>query len=382
MLRAEPLEGRTMLSAAAPTTSSLLQALQIHGPVSDKTFLPVVEGPIFTLMPLEGGFVFSQHGAADADGAAPFSTSVFRVDASIGELLSLGNLDSADATAAVWSNYDALEIGGLIPRTIPAEKIVPDPPSQSVTIRETSAPASKEGGMIPIVVIPAPLEEIKQATGEAELASSSSPSQTPVQAELTALSQTSDAKSPAREIYGEWARAAVFEIAGGEPVAERFVGKPRVPTAASAPLSSAQSPVRDTASSESSPPSTATVAPAAHDSAAIQLPSSNVAIPFVSLGGISQLLLLEATPVNEPAPVDGAADAPAGALPQEVLEAAFEQVGNGELAIASSSTDRLRLQSWLSGTPLLLLFALERVAVRNRRRNRAGETAVQAVLRD
>jgi hypothetical protein len=59
----------------------------------------------------------------------------------------------------------------------------------------------------------------------------------------------------------------------------------------------------------------------------------------------------------------------------DALASAFDQIDGDDLAIASTMSDRVRV-NWLSGTPLLLMFALERVTARksrNRQMNIVGE---------
>jgi hypothetical protein len=68
--------------------------------------------------------------------------------------------------------------------------------------------------------------------------------------------------------------------------------------------------------------------------------------------------------------------------PDDVLETAFEQIGGSDYALLASSADhRIWLNSWISGMPLLLMFALERVATRNSRQRRASEGTIEAVRR-
>ena len=55
----------------------------------------------------------------------------------------------------------------------------------------------------------------------------------------------------------------------------------------------------------------------------------------------------------------GAIAKPADEHPGKSVERPFEQIGDGEYALPSPSTERARLHGWLSGTPLLLLLALE-----------------------
>jgi hypothetical protein len=62
-----------------------------------------------------------------------------------------------------------------------------------------------------------------------------------------------------------------------------------------------------------------------------------------------------------------------------VVEAAFDDIGEVEHAIPSTSADRSPLPSWLSGTPLLLMFALERIASHKSRRRRSRETTIEVV---
>jgi hypothetical protein len=56
-----------------------------------------------------------------------------------------------------------------------------------------------------------------------------------------------------------------------------------------------------------------------------------------------------------------------------VLAAAFDELGGEELELAAPASNYLRLNTWLNGTPLLLIFALERVTARRSRSRSAHE---------
>jgi hypothetical protein len=64
---------------------------------------------------------------------------------------------------------------------------------------------------------------------------------------------------------------------------------------------------------------------------------------------------------------------PAATPAADVLAAAFDELGGEELELAAPASNYLRLNSWLSGTPLLLIFALERVTARRWRSRSAHD---------
>ena len=88
---------------------------------------------------------------------------------------------------------------------------------------------------------------------------------------------------------------------------------------------------------------------------------------------------LQTMPPNEGALDAGASLTPVDKKRDEAVEAAFDQLGDSEYALPSPSSDRVRLQSWLSGTPLLLMLALERMTARKSRRRRATDSIVAVV---
>jgi hypothetical protein len=384
-LRAEVLEGRMMLSVASPVPSYAWQSLSFGSEVGQQTFMLSPEGSVAKLMPVEGGFVLGDRlttnyvlsgtvVAADYDLSSP----------TIADLLTNGSPLSTHDTIQAWANYDMSGTGGFVPRVVSAASIEPAllPVTQSDPHESSATMNPPEGGMIAIKPIAGPSKPIEELEG-----AESSLTKSLRRAQATGLSSSPDAPSSARGITGEWARAVVFEIAGGEPIAD----SPRVNASQSEPIAahdqiSGARPAAPSAAIEDTGSASRILRKVAakqvsmvdQDSAGSE-PVVGVSTPSAIECGIFGAQLQTAMPLNERDTRSGAIVTPSDAQPVEAVEAAFDRLGDGEYALPSASTDRTRPHSWLSGTPLLLMFALERVAARNSRRRRATDAAVEVV---
>jgi hypothetical protein len=185
--------------------------------------------------------------------------------------------------------------------------------------------------------------------------------------------------SSAPAVSGEWARAAVFEIAGGEPLAgnaqvqderlERADSAPDHDTPESASMSDAKWNLLrkglDTAQVPVDSASLNEVEPI--DTAARETLATLDDAALLDLTSIALIDQHAATMNGEVSQVSARSD--------DAFAAAFDQLGADDLALAATVSDRVRV-NWLSGTPLLLMFALERVTARksrNRQTNIVGE---------
>jgi hypothetical protein len=352
--------------------------------------------PLVTPAPLEGGFVVNQLSAANYH----LWTTNFGSSASISSDLdshligysgSLDGWSTVDAAGyVVWRNFGTLGNGGFVARSINLDEIISSLPlsSQTNANRDDTPLESSDGGLISIDPNP-PVPDLAKSTNRQEGESSDS-------AEPSLLRSQSDRVSAPlsthREIFGEWARAAVFEIAGGEPMANRVQteaahSRSAAASTPSSPSDSAPSSLvahtdRDhsprTSKSEA-PHAAATSHPAAGRGAAASQPAIDLSdhsaaadsIPFLD----SQAAFWLIEPSRHALPLQLAA------YPQldEAVDLAFDQIGDGEHVLTPLSSDRSRLDNWIGGAPLLLMFALERISARSSRRRRAAERRLEAI---
>ncbi len=406
-LRAELLEGRMMLSAAP------LAFVAPDLPVDMYTFIRRDEfGYIFTLrgdlaatgenakLPTqglvnEGGFV-STNGAgytvshtpafytdfADtfliAKAATNVTTSYFDRSVTMLDLLEVPTPLSASDGFNVWSEFEWSSNTGYVPQVFdsPAAESGPSPLVQPISV-DADGGASHEGGAISIQWPTTPTNpgaEPKQP--EPSLAALLMDSQDSASTQKPANSNRMTSSAPA--VSGEWARAAVFEIAGGEPLAENAPSHDqRLEPADSAPVHDAPE------SSSVSDSKSHTLRKASLDSAQLPVGSASMneveptdVIARETLATLDDAALIDLTGValldEQAATINGGVVTPHS---DDALAAAFDQLGGDDLALASTVSDRVRV-NWLSGTPLLLMFALERFTARksrNQRMNIVGE---------
>lgn len=269
---------------------------------------------------------------------------------------------------AQWqTDYLILSGPGVQLQVIPAwsDNVAPEPAIQPVVVGPSpSNPGVSEGGSIPIHAIFADFRKDSHLASAAKTASTT--------ARETSVDSPALARrtlTPDNAIAGEWARAMVFEIAGGEPTAsdshrpadtgeslqhseplssvEQLQQNPKTANSHSAALPSEGSPVGEPAQ----PPA----AQANEQIAAIvtQLMSDG---KLAAANGVGQSSVGYAAGAQNP---DAAALAAA---------AVFDQLGEGNAAVIESRVDG---NSWLRSigtSPLLMVLALERIAALNSRR--------------
>jgi hypothetical protein len=202
--------------------------------------------------------------------------------------------------------------------------------------------------------------------------------------------ESPEADDPVAQISGEWARAAVFEVAGGEPMADTLASRERQIDFAPMSIPSSSSQTTDAAESDAGDEASPTKlrrdgkTSAASDVAA-DVPSQRTHAEglrravFEGDDWMQQAQL--GAPLYDRASHGGLLATPAAVPTDEVLAAAFDELGGEELELAAPASDYLRLNSWLSGTPLLLIFALDRVTARRSRPRSANDKAGNSLRR-
>jgi hypothetical protein len=371
------MESRMMLSAAAPT-------LEVSLPVAPNE--AGGDQQIFTAMQVlmtspvnEGGFVLN--GTVIPSGTDYFS---YRDDSpTIPDLIGSDSTFGSFDESGVVGNGELFGTGGLVVRAVDFSS----PSRLSAAIRpanQLTVAATLEGGWITI----RPILDSEGRTVESEVEKSLA---TMGSAKTSLLAKVDEAESSGadeslREISGEWARAVVFEIAGGEPAAESLAFKE--PQVKFVPVSSPSSGSEAAETSASTEAALEAERPNARD-AASQTRARNRAVDDVSnvrsSHPVSDVSLREAfehgdlmaqsqlgIALFDRASRAGTVANPSALATDDVLAAAFDEIGDEELTVAAPASDYLRLNSWLSGTPLLLIFALERATARRSRGRQAS----------
>jgi hypothetical protein len=253
--------------------------------------------------------------------------------------------DGLQPAIIVGSNEDT----GLIPNIRP---IIAGPPANT--------PGQSEGGAIPI---PSLLTGLPNEITSTNKSLTSSKTSKPVAASTSSV------------IAGEWARAMVFEIAGGEPGAvtrtplNEEPALPKVDDASSQndePLSDldAKHPQENpNTSAQGVAPLTAKPQDAAADAA-----------PENSNAAASDVLIQSATneksqDANGNASLENARTSNHSNNPEaEAVTEAFDRLGKGDTALVESSTIGRFWSRSVIAMPLLMVLALERIAAANSRR--------------
>jgi hypothetical protein len=259
-----------------------------------------------------------------------------------------------------------------------------DPLAPLPFVSDYSTGASfQEGGFISLQ-----RERERVPTGESENSAATITSiaaNTLSSAEPVALVDSSELAPSLRELSGEWARAGVFEIAGGEPIAASI--ERATPQAApfSAPdLNAAQpsaNPPSETEKSSRFDASARGAADRGTPKEQVSKDANNVLPIDASLStsasdDLATAQLETAVLQNTSQSRDNLSGKLPTASPATTL-AAFEQLGEGRLALPSSFSDNLRLNHWLGSAPLLLIIALERMTARSSRRQRKTDGTIE-----
>jgi hypothetical protein len=353
-----------MLSAASPTLETTWPTISLGSEIGQQISTLRPPGSIVATSPLEGGFIANVQIWSASDASSVPMSAPYGSNPTIADLLSHGSSFSTDGTANSWSGVP--RSGGYVPRTIDAGGI--DAEQSPATRPDPGDKVGKpqEGGTISIKSLLASMNPNIEKR-HVESAAANSASKSLLQSEFYQRAEPPQAKLAVRAISGEWARAAVFEIAGGEPAvhsgqADNSHDRPVTTANQSAPAPEASPPIFFNSNSASTSRDAGDAAQTAPRQTTNGLP-----LPSSTLGDD----LTAQSPANlrnERTSHINALAKPADLQTDEAVVAAFDQIGNGEVALPAPTADRLRLNGWLSGTPLLLMFALERVAAHNARR--------------
>jgi hypothetical protein len=397
-LRAELLEGRMMLSAATVTSvtpmtpdAEYFSRLQAEFTATDWILTQPTQELAF-----EGGFVtagalYTVSASTQVSGlysnsadlvfsgnASQVLRSHFDSDVTMVDLLDISTPLSPAGGFEVWTEYDWSSDTGYVPQVFdsPAAESGLSPVVQPIS-DEVGGGASHDGGAISIKWPTTPTNpDVEPKQPEPSLAALLINSQDSAYGQKPA---NNNRMSSAPAVSGEWARAAVFEIAGGEPLAEN------------APSHDQRSQPDDSTSDHSAPESSnmsdaksnmlrkdLNIAQVPVDSASVTEVEPTDAAARETLATLDDAALLDLTSIallDEHAATMNGGVSQVSAHSDDALAAAFDQLDGDDLAIASTMSDRVRV-NWLSGTPLLLMFALERVTARksrNRQMNIVGE---------
>ena len=388
-LRVEAMESRLMLSNNAPGDEPpTWQEIPVSGNVVE---LVQVAAPIFKLnVQQEGGFINNGYSPIDYD----VLTADFQMSSQFSSLSTgqeVGNLLMQDRSAftvnaaggmggwAIINSQSFTEDASryLIYRGVDGDISLNDAPLANGILHDSATFAEHEGGVIPVEpllkligpgIVPTSVAKtnIKSLTGS----------------EAGGSLATFAGKSSLHEISGEWARAAVFEIAGGEPVSgglseNELSGKSQATLDDSATArdresltSTDESDVTGRLASHDAPADRNTEQPIPGDAtaAAAKNRGSNAMPTEVAVDGsmrpstVANILSNRVFGASEVAKASSRAD---GDPQSDAAAAAFDQIGASEVALSSPFSLDSTLRRSIGLMPLLLMLALERVAPRN-----------------
>jgi hypothetical protein len=234
-----------------------------------------------------------------------------------------------------------------------------------------SLPGSTEGGSIPIHAIFADFRQDGHlASGVKSVSSLLTEASIDLQASAHVTSTSNDA------VAGEWARATVFEIAGGEPSALTSLGEKSTntpgngdPILQSDPLSTIESPHQSTGHRATSSQAGATDGQVGQQSAQPE--------DLIAADDAPTNLPDRANPADTsdrriaPPTFEGSIRLASATNPETAaVEAVFHRLGEDKAVVVESN---LHGKSWLHSigtSPLLIALALERIAALNSRRAR------------
>jgi hypothetical protein len=359
----ETMEDRLMLSATTFENASLATTTTRYS-LSFGQF-NVTSGQLVSVVaPSEGGYVSYTN---------TFSTGGVSQSADFG--VTRGTVLTSDTTAPRPTYGSSFESDGLQPIVLTGGGSTFEPNIQPIIAGPPgSTPGQNEGGAIPIHSL------ITDLRRDASLASAAKSTVSITHSVRVQASSTTT-------ISGEWARAMVFEIAGGEPGES---GKPMVKNAGTLQTSEPNMQLDDSLSSldslrrqnnliagndsalppnapsqniETEQPQTGQSA-APGDALIDRTAASNLMYGLNGYGEIADKLLL-------PANRDDAASTEGDTTDSASLgsDAAFEQMGDdAHVANIESSTKSDTWVRSISAAPLLMILALERIAAVNSRR--------------
>jgi hypothetical protein len=223
-------------------------------------------------------------------------------------------------------------------------------------------PGVSDGGSIPIHAIFADFRKDSHLASGVKTASS-----TAAETSVDSLASARRASTPDTAVAGEWARAMVFEIAGGEPTASDSHSPSDTGETLehSEPLSSVETPQPNAKLANRNASASPNEGYPVGESAQPQAAQSN---------GQAAAAMVQ-PPAGRMLAADSADPASAGQLSAEnpdvtafAATAVFDQLGKENAAAIESSFDG---KSWLRSigtSPLLMVLALERIAALNSRR--------------
>jgi hypothetical protein len=381
-LRVELMERRMMLSANAPSVESPQPLFAMDA--GDVRYVSGAATQVSLVTPVaDGGFVNGVF--FDFDGPISTTRSNFDAAPTITDLVNEdSDFGSFDEIGDVEANGQLYGTSGIVPHSY--EVLTSGGPSPMIQLDETaSVTVAEEGGWISIKSIldphaPAALVKEDEALAVAEPAN--------LLSQLGADDRESSADESLAQISGEWARAAVFEIAGGEPPAATLsMTEPHTEfdpaSSSSFEAQSAEMSTFTNADGEQSKPNTPDAADPTQASERAAESTSDMSSQdddrdVAVHSNLENADILAQVPLGIPlfervSSVTGVVNVSSPSA-DDVLAAAFDEIGDAELAVAAPLTDNLRLSHWLSSTPLLLMFALERVTARRSRTRQAVRT--------
>jgi hypothetical protein len=379
-LRIELMERRMMLSANAPTVEVSLPSVGLEaGEVRYLFNFGATHVSLVSPMG-EGGYVLNA--ALDLDGAATMTRSYY------GEPPTIDSLTNEDSSLGTFGEIGGVESNELFGASGPVPQALdvftPSGPSPVVQPDEAAPIADvEEGGWISIKSILDP-----HGPGVAAKRDGSFTIMGPVKALPLAKAdaEESSVDESLAQVSGEWARAAVFEIAGGEPAAATLTmkethfefdpistesseaGKAESAAFTDADVERSQANVGDAAADAQERERSAE---AASQTSSLDAEQDMAARSTLEYGDELAQAPLGIPLFDRASRATSVANA-ASLSADDVLAAAFNEFGDAELALAAPSSDNLRLSNWLSSTPLLLIFAVERVTARRSRARQAS----------
>jgi hypothetical protein len=324
----------------------------------------------------EGGFITSQYSwDAATNGGTAFMLGDTISNDTLNNLIEKGHVGTTDAGGMTrgWLlvNEYATDSGGIQPVVVVVADSNADVSSALRPILSQYNGAhvdSDEGGSIPIegILANTELERGSDVGRPVRLVSLTAENS----GDSAATANLAAVRAANAGISGEWARAMVFELAGGEPERDGGSSSSNVDLNLQdgGPLSSAR-PQGDAEQEAAQNTGAPRIPDMAHAMMSAAMPGGfNSLVGDGSAAGESDLAPL-ATKWHSSGDNGGGAGQGTGAasLPATVFETAFEQIGGSTQSVLQS----LAAESWhrsFGVAPLLMVLALERIAAGNSRR--------------
>jgi hypothetical protein len=397
------MEGRMMLSASG---------LDVAPPALDMSLFTIAPRNIsfaaanvtLTTQSSDGGYTFSDGMYTNSDGvftsypsiggvASPVLTAVSdRHGTSVAGIQQLYGVAGQDINLLPpWQFTTSYDSDGLQPAVIVSQAngsgLAPD--LKPIVIGPSpTAPGSPEGGSIPIHAIFADFRKDSNLVSGGKSISSPATEST-----LESLASMRRASTSDNAITGEWARAMVFEIAGGEPTASdsHLLGEQPATTSStddklehSEPVSSIETLQQNEQLASRQSVGRPTNEALVNEQGQLQADQSYGQITAVSTksprGGHRTAGSATPAQISQFA-ADWSAESATPDLTATAAATVFDQLGEGNAAVIESTLDG---KSWLrsiGASPLLMVLALERIAALNSRRARESRIAAAKPLR-